>query len=124
MSINPSDINSFVKETYENTQCDLIVVTEDKLEIILGKFKSNVKKSKDWITPLSIFLTVLIGVTTSDVNKKIFGIEKEVVTAFFYFALVGSFIWTIISIIIAINNGEQSKIEYTMKKIKNFNQPK
>lgn len=72
---NPQD--KFVNEVHTNTKSDLIEITEDKLEIILLKHLNKLNKVKGWLTPLSLFVTILIVLLTA--TFKLFaGLSKEV----------------------------------------------
>jgi hypothetical protein len=119
MSINASDEHSFVNKVYRNIKSDYIEITDDKLENILTKHKESVKKSRDWITPLSVAITILIGVLTADFNKDFIGIPKTIWAAIFYISLMGSIIWCVIAILNCRRHKEWAEIEYVINKIKN-----
>lgn len=119
MSIKTTPSNKFVGQVCQNTKSDLIEITEDKLENILTKYSKSLKKSNGWITPLSLFVTILVAVSTADVNKDFLSINKEIWTAIYYIGLVFCFVWTILNVIQAISNNQQAKIENVLKKIKN-----
>ena len=110
--------SKFVSQVCTNTKSDLIEITEDKLENILTKFINDLKKSKSWLTPLSIFITLLITNLTADF-KTFIGIPKEIWTAIFYISLALSLFWTICQIIQAVLNYKKTRIQYLINKIKN-----
>ena len=110
--------NRFINQICTNTKSDLIEITEDKLENILIKFLSDYRNSTIWLTPLGIFLSLLITFLTADF-KQFLNISKEIWCAIFYVTLIISLIWTIISAAMAFFNCKKTKIEYLITKIKN-----
>jgi len=108
----------FISQVCTNTKSDLIEITEDKLENILIKFIRDFKKSIGWLTPLSIFLTLLVTNLTAEF-KTFLGISKEIWCAIFYLALFLSFCWTIYQSFLAVRNIKKTRIQYLINKIKN-----
>ncbi len=117
--INPSN-NKFINKKCCNTKSDLIEITEDKLENILSRFISNLRKVQIWLTPLSLFITILISILTAEFNKEFIGISKEIWTAIFYICLVASFIWLIVSIIYSICFYKKTRLKNVIGEIKNY----
>lgn len=114
-----NDSDKFIDKKRCNTKSDLIEITHDKLENILLKHLEFVSIKNSWISPLSIFVTILLTTLTAKFQTFI-GIEKEVWNALFLFGLVGSFIWLLVSLIrIYIHRGK-AQIEYVINKIKNL----
>jgi len=113
----------YVKQIYSNTQCDVIVITEDKLKVILSNLISNLKKSETWLTPLSLFITLIITVLTANFNKSFLGVEKDVWCAIFYLCLIGSLIWLIISVFNSIKFFKSTKLVNVLHEIKNHVEP-
>jgi hypothetical protein len=108
----------FINQICSNTKSDLIEITEDKLENILIKFLSDYRNATIWLTPLGIFLSLLITFLTADF-KNFLNISKEIWCAIFYLALVISLFFTLISSFIALRNYKKTKIEYLITRIKN-----
>lgn len=52
MALSRKDGLVVVKNTISNTEVNLIYITEDKLENILIKHESKMKKSRDWASAL------------------------------------------------------------------------
>jgi hypothetical protein len=117
----PSDAspNRFINKVCSNTKSDLIEITEDKLENILSRFIANLKKAQMWLTPLSLFVSILLVVLTAEFNKNFIGISKDIWTAIFYILLISSFTWLIWSIIYSCKFSKKTRIEYIIGKIKN-----
>lgn len=61
VQINPSGIS-------QNTDTHIIGITEDKLHRILGDYQQSVLKSRDWVAPLGIFLSLVAALCTSNFN--------------------------------------------------------
>ncbi|CAL2082775.1 conserved hypothetical protein [Tenacibaculum dicentrarchi] len=110
--------NKFVNQVRTNTKSDLIEITEDKLENILLKHLNKLNKVKAWLTPLSLFITILIVILTSTF-KSFVGLEKEVWKAIFVISLIVTFFWTIISSYNAIKCSKSSSIDFLINEIKN-----
>lgn len=109
--------DKFVNDYTSNVKSDLIEITEDKLENILLKHLNKLNTNQMWITPLSLFITIILVIITATFSTKI-GIDKSVWEAIFYIAALITFIWSIISGLKAFNNNDTS-IECLIKKIKN-----
>ena len=113
-------IDKFVSQVRVNTQSELIEITEDKLENILLKHLSKLNKVKGWLTPVSLFVTILIVILTADF-KPLWGLEKEVWKAIFVVAMLLTIIWSIISLFEAIKCSKKSTITFLINEIKNKN---
>lgn len=109
--------NRFVSNYTSNIKSDLIEITEDKLENILIKFLQNINTNQSWITPLSLFITIILVIITATFTEK-FGIEKNTWEAIFYLSAFLTFLWTIYSGIKSYKN-RNNTIQSIIKKIKN-----
>lgn len=109
--------SKFVDKRLSNIKSDLIEITHDKLENILLKHLKNIDIRKSWITPASIFLTVLITRLTATFNDSL-GIPKDVWNAFFLIIMITSGIWLIWRIIKIISCWKKSSVEYLINTIK------
>jgi uncharacterized membrane protein len=109
--------SKFVDKRMSNVKSDLIEITHDKLENILLKHLKNLDIRNSWITPASIFLTVLIARLTSTFNDSL-GIPKDVWNAFFLILMIVSGIWLIWRIIEIISCWKKSSVEYLINSIK------
>lgn len=110
--------SKFVNQKRNNTKSDLIEITEDKLENILLKHLHKKQKAQSWLTPLTLFMTVLIVLLTSDF-KDFIGIKKEVWNALFLLTLFVSFIWLIAGVVRAVKHTKSATLEYLISQIKN-----
>lgn len=113
---NPQD--KFVNEVHTNTKSNLIEITEDKLENILLKHLNKLNKVKGWLTPLSLFVTILIVLLTATFNS-FAGLTKDVWNAIFVISLVITLVWAIVASIEAIKCSKSSTIGFLIKEIKN-----
>lgn len=111
--------SQYVKQIYSNTQCDVIVITEDKLKYILSNLISNLRKSEQWLTPLSLFVTLLITVLTADFNTDFLNISKNIWSALFYLCLIGSFCWLVLSVFQSIKYYRTTQLINIIHEIKN-----
>lgn len=107
----------FIDQKRSNVKSDLIEITHDKLENILLKHLKNVTILNSWITPLSLFLTLLVARLTATFNE-FMGIKAEVWDAIFLLGLITSVIWFIISIIKIIKLYKKASIEHLLSLIK------
>jgi uncharacterized membrane protein YqjE len=110
--------NKFVDKVISNTKSNLIEITDDKLENILLKHIDKLTIVKSWITPMSLFITILIVFLTADF-KTFIGVEKQVWKAVFMILLAVSFVWTIYASIKAYSCRKKAKIDFLISEIKN-----
>lgn len=82
---------------HQNIDQELIVINEDKLELILIKYEESKKRLHDWISPFGISITLLITWVTTNF-KDAFGLSKDVWQAVFVIATVVIVVWLIYSI--------------------------
>lgn len=115
--------NRFVDKKRSNIKSDLIEITHDKLENILLKHLGNISLMKSWLTPLSLFVTLLIARLTATFNKFI-GIDAAVWDALFLIGMIASIIWLIIVLIKMFHCRHKATLDYLMSKIKNATEEK
>ena len=113
------DSEKFIDKKRTNTKSDLIEITHDKLEIILLKHLEFVSIKNSWISPISVFITILLTNLTATF-KKFIGIEKEVWEALFIIGLVGSFFWLVFALFRIYIHRKEANIDYVINKIKNL----
>lgn len=110
--------NKYINKVCSNTQSDLIEITHDKLENILIKFLKQYRKTIEWMTPLSLFLSFLLTCLTAEF-KDFLGISKDIWSAMLYVLMALSFAWTVYTIIAALYFYKSTNIEYLINKIRN-----
>jgi len=82
---------------YHNLNQEFIFTTEDKIRLSLIKHLAKTEKRKAWITPLSIFITILIIFPTTTFNPFL-SFSENTWEALFLISGVICFCWLIFSI--------------------------
>lgn len=103
------------EQIYENFSQEIIVTTSDKLTILLGEHVKYIESRNYWQTPLAIFITIVLVLTTTNF-KESFGLSSDVWNAIFIISGVVSFFWTIVSLYQRKNN---ISVATLINKIKN-----
>jgi hypothetical protein len=91
--------NKMVKEYYENTQSNVIKITEDKLRLILIENKGALNEKKDYIGPLILMITILLIFCTTefkfDHSISVFDFKNNMILylGFLFIALFKSIQW-------------------------------
>jgi hypothetical protein len=80
-----------------NTAQNLITITEDRLQLRLQEYQDELAKSRDWITPMGLFLTVCTTLATATFSELWFFSASTIKTLFAAFAVVTGW-WTIKSL--------------------------
>lgn len=84
----------------ENVSFDLsqsiIVTTEDKLRLKLQTYLTSVEKTKEWIAPFSLLVSLSLSLVTADFKTLFF--SAEMWNAFFLIATMISAGWLIFSL--------------------------
>ena len=114
-----TDIDSrFIDRRRANVKSDLIEITEDKLENILLKHLQQLGRRKLWITPCSLFITLMLANLSATFENK-FGIEGAVWDALFILMAVISGIWLIVSLVCMFCYWKNASLANLIAKIKN-----
>ena len=88
-----TNIETPVKIIHSNLEQEVIQITEDKLRLSLNEYLVRIEKSKDWIAPFGILLTLLVTFETADFKEFFFSIETW--KAVYLIATIGSIGWLI-----------------------------
>jgi len=94
---NISTDNPMVDRFYDNTQSNVIRITDDKLKVILLENKDAIEKKSNFLTPLILLITLVLTFCTNDF-KDFLTISKESWQGFYMFCILGSIVWLIIEI--------------------------
>lgn len=113
---NPNNIVTIAEEI-KNTSVRIITITEDRLENILNKHFSIMKKPKDIIAALAIVITVLGTLFTSSFQDK-FGLKADTWNGIFVCILILSIIYLIITVINRCKS--KTSVKSIIKDIKNI----
>jgi hypothetical protein len=81
---------------YLNIKQAIIVTTEDKVRLCLLEHLSLMEQKSAWLTPLGIFLTILIIFPTTTF-KNFLQLKAEVWQSFFIWIALFCAIWTVVS---------------------------
>jgi uncharacterized membrane protein YeiB len=73
---------------------------------------------KAWVTPLSLFLTVLLAKLTASFSSQL-GIDASVWEAFFLLLGVISFIWLITCVVCLCTRWKEASLDKLLARIKN-----
>jgi hypothetical protein len=91
-----------VTEQTENTDQQIIKITEDKVRLILHDHITIMEKQKEWITPFGIFLTIVITLLTTSFNT--FYFDASTWKAIFVICGFLSLIWLVKASCQALNS--------------------
>lgn len=109
--------NAPITAIHSNTNQDLIVITEDKLQLILIECVNNLNKTKEIFGPLGILITIVITYCTTNF-KEFFGINPFYWQVLFATIFIVTFYMTVTKMYKAFILPSIS-IDGIIKKIKN-----
>jgi len=98
----------------QNIQTDLILISEDKVEIILMKHKKAVNGISSWLAPLSLALSFGATLLTADF-KDVLYLTGEKWQLVFTILLIISILWLLVSIVQAIMYAGKTSVKYIIK---------
>jgi len=87
-------VRATISQVHNNTDQELIQITDDKLRLILSEHLSAMERTKDWIAPLGVLLSV-IGVFVSAEFKDALFLKAAVWQAIFILIGIISTIWLV-----------------------------
>ena len=103
---------------HENLSQDIVVISTDRVKLILIEHHRVFKKKYDWMGPVGIFLTVLTTVLTADFKVSKFGIPAQMWQGIFLLAGFISLIWSLVVIINAIICRNEATVEEFVVKLR------
>ncbi len=89
--------NPIVNEFYDNTQSNIIRITDDKLKVILLDNKESLIKNNDFIAPLTLFISLILTFCTTDFNNFL-TITASTWKALYLFFTLSSAIWLLVEL--------------------------
>jgi hypothetical protein len=119
-NINTETQNSFVNigrelskkvTVYTNLDHDIVVTTSDKIKLVLIDTKDVFISRRIWVTPMSILLTLIVALITTEFKQNIFGISADNWEGIFILSSLICSIWLINSIYIANKNKNKGGID-------------
>lgn len=106
----------YINSVFENTQTNIITITEDKLENKLISYTAKVRKCNDWLGALGVFVSISLAMFTSNF-KDVLGIKGEAWFHFFLFMGLISFFYLIFCVYNLISN--RTNVKDLINDIKN-----
>lgn len=103
---------------YKNLSQDVIITTTDKVELLLNEHHKAVRKKVDWLTPLGVFVTILIAFLTANFDKTFLSIDAPTWRAIFIISSVLSFAYTVYSIVVALSYRGEGTVSGFIQKLK------
>ena len=116
-NFSTNDENRFVNKRVSNIKSDVIEITEDKLENILLKHIKRMGTRKGWLTPLGLFITVVLANVPTSFSAK-FGIPASIWESSFILAGIGFGGWLFVSLIRLGYYWKESSTDFLICKIK------
>ena len=101
---------------HTNINQDVIVISEDRLKLKLIEFEKSKKKLYDWVSPLAIFITLIITLLTADFKAALL-LSGEEWNAIFIVLAIAALIWLIVSACNVVSN-KKITIESVIDEIK------
>jgi len=83
-----------VHEVHTNVSQEIIEITADKLTIILNEHIDSLAKNKEWQTPLSLIITIMLVLSTTSFRVA-FGLAAETWSAIFILSCGICVMWLI-----------------------------
>lgn len=83
-----------VDNIHDNSGTDIIMITTEKMQLILVESKNSFRAKDSWIAPLGVFLTIVLVLLTADFKSK-FGFQPEFWSAIFWISAAISLFATI-----------------------------
>lgn len=110
--------NPMVDKFYDNTQSNIIRITEDKLQVILYKNKEAIERKSNFLTPLTLLISLILTLFTSNF-KDFLTISKNTWQGFYMFCVLALFIWLCIEL---KNKKKIISVEELLENIRTQNQ--
>ncbi len=102
----------------QNYTSDIIVISEDKVEIILLKHLEIIKGYHSWSTPAALVISLGITFLTAEFNKSFLTVPPNVWAIIFTCILIISIYWLIRDGIKAMKNSKKRSTNYLINEMK------
>lgn len=109
--------NESSSQIHTNISQNIVLTTEDKLEICLRKHQDTLKAKSDWKTPLGIFITLVTVLITAEF-KTVFGLNSDIWKASCFIACALTAGWSLKTLIKAFTLKGEGTIEKIINEIK------
>ena len=80
-----------IQSLHVNVAQTVIITTEDKMRLCLEKHLKRMELKREWITPFSVWLSIIVTLTTTTPIN--FLLPAQTWFAVFVIAAIGTFIW-------------------------------
>lgn len=115
-------------KVHTNFDQNIVIVTEDRLELCLRNHLECISRNKAWITPVSLLAAFITTLCTSSF-KASFGLSADALQALFVLFVIVTGIWSVLSVIEAFRNRSSLRqlidaIKKSAKLSKGTDQPK
>jgi len=87
--------NPMVGDFYDNTQSNVIRITDDKLKVILMENKQSLSGSTDFLAPTTLLLSLILTYCTTDF-REFLKVSAAVWQGFYFFLTLGTIAWLVI----------------------------
>jgi len=99
-----------------NLQQEVIVITTDRLNLVLNETKEIIEQQKEWQTPCGILIACILALCSADFKD--FVLSKYCWQAIFVLISLWSFLWLIKSLIKFFKNRGKDDIDVIIEQIK------
>jgi len=111
--------NPMVDQFYDNTQSNIIRITDDKLKVILLENKETIVKNHDYLAPLTLIISLILTFCTTDF-KDFLSIGSASWKGLYLALTAGAVVWLIITI---RHRNKSITIDELITKIRNQKNP-
>lgn len=87
-----------VSKWHLNVDQECFVITEDRVRLLLNSHLTKIEKSKGYIAPLGIFITIAITLVTGEFKENGFMFPPATWQAIFFISGILSFAWLVYSV--------------------------
>lgn len=115
--ISPISDSKYLTKTNENLKTETILITEDKLKIILLEHRDKLTLSGKWFSPFSIAVTLIIALISTTFHD-VWIFKAEFIHAIFFLSLLISVCCTVIWGVKAFRNRKLTTIKAFIEMIK------
>lgn len=102
--LNPGFTSSMITKVHADLKQEIIITTEDRLKGYLEEYRQSLQKSRDWIAPLGILVTIGIVFPTTNFANNFLGMDAPTWRAVFFLSFIGCLGWLVITGFRAIMN--------------------
>ena len=101
---NPAFTSSMITKVHADLTQEIIITTEDKLKGYLDEYSQSLQKSRDWIAPFGIVLSIGVVFPTTTFANNFLGMDPPTWRAAFFLTFIGCLGWLGVTGIRAIKN--------------------